>query len=44
MYTINYHIVSCPKQRHLIVKNDLETELVKIVKVTCYNYDFVLTC
>ena len=46
IYNINYHIVFCPKYRHSIFKNELETELetelLKIFQVTCYNYGYEL--
>jgi putative transposase len=42
IYNINYHIVFCPKYRHSIFKDDLETELLKIFRTTCYNYGFEL--
>ena len=42
IYNINYNIVFCPKYRHSIFKDELETELLNIFQTTCYNYGFKL--
>ena len=40
VYSINYHIVFCPKYRHHIFKDELEYEILKLFKVISYNYGF----
>lgn len=40
VYNINYHIVFCPKYRHSIFENELESELSRIFKDIAHNYGF----